>query len=138
MNAIWTLNKGFLAEYNRASKKKVCNVSEVRSGTGVVSWKGDLDDGNYFAIVIIDGIISAAFAEREFQLDSAMKTIAYSTLLEEVVSAGSDFLLMSDLMSEILPDIQKFMSALKFEDMMEFFKWKYATDKIQVYEYNQK
>ena len=54
LSTVWHFTKECGEYITRLVKHKVCSVSETRSG-GIISWRGCLDNDEYFLLIVIDG-----------------------------------------------------------------------------------
>ncbi len=116
--------------------KKVTHVVQDKSlaRSGYCNWQGELDDDTYFLAQILDGVLMITIAEREMELKLKNPiTVAYVHELKSVIELSNEvlrFQKMFEIREEFIPD---FTTDLEFEEIMEIFIWKYASDKVEVY-----
>ena len=132
----WKMSRGYFPAYLKISKRKVCNVTEYKNKPNTVGWKGDLDDGTYFSVAVVDGILSICFDEREMNLTKDIKLVAYCSLLDDIVNPVDGTLINYIGFTAALQDLHDFTNNLTFAEVMDYFKWQYATDKVEIYDYN--
>jgi hypothetical protein len=133
LQTVWHFTKECGEYITRLFKHKVCSVSETRSG-GIISWRGCLDNDEYFLLIVIDGVIYAACGEHEMMLPYDLHTVVYAESVSNVIAMKDpveQFTAMLQLKAEVLP---KLMVKLNFQEIMNIFMWEYISPKVEIYE----
>ncbi len=130
---IWHFAKGSGEYITKLVKHKVCHVNETRSG-GMVSWKGDFDNDEYFLIIVIEGCIYASCNEREILLPHELQTVAYVDQAFNIINEPDQIKRVQLWLEAKVTTFPKLMSKLNFQEIMDIFMWEYASDKVEIYE----
>lgn len=113
---------------------KVCSVAETRFNN-YIKWTGELDNDEYFLIVILDCILTLSCNEREMLLPYSMYALAYTTEITSVIKIPPTQVSKTmQMMTDKAPAIAKAMKAIKFQDVMKILGWQYNDKKIEIYE----
>lgn len=132
---VWHFVKESGELISKLFKHKVCSVSETRT-PGAISWKGLLDNDEYFLIIVMDGVLMGSCGEREMMIPFDLHTLAYVEDVCNIISMSDEIAKFTELLrlkENILP---KIMVNLKFEEIMEIFMWEYISPSVEVYNTN--
>ncbi len=137
----WKIIKKQEGSYKNFVNRKVVHVFQEKSLNGV-AWKGELDGDTYFFLAVINGVLTISISEREATIIDNIIALAYVDFMadfmvenqqsppseEESVKQYSNLV---EIYSKTIPD---FIKNIKFEDVMVFFNWEYASPNVEICE----
>jgi hypothetical protein len=132
MNNIWHYIRESGELVTKMFNRKVCHVAEWRTNT-VTMWKGDLDNDDYFLIILSNGILSASCMEREMFMLMDIKKVAYIDQVAEIVET-EDYTQKILLYEDLKTTLPKLMAKITFQEVMNLFMWDYVSSKVEIYE----
>ena len=132
MDNIWHYTRDGGGLVTKMFKRKVCHVSEWRTNI-VTIWRGDLDNDDYFLIILSNGILSASCMEREMFMLMDIKKVAYIDQIKEIVET-EDYTQKILLYEDLKTTLPKLMAKITFQEVMNLFMWDYVSSKVEIYE----
>jgi hypothetical protein len=116
----------------KIQKQKVCRVTEHITSISR-TWRGELNNDDYFVVVYLDGVISVATGPHEMMLPYEMIQVTYEDLVKKIMSDMTSLVYLSEDIKEELYDI---LNGITFKDIMKMLDWKYSSKKVEVEEFD--
>lgn len=118
-------------------KRKVTHVVQYKKFAHLCysRWYGELDNDNYFQIQVVNGSIIASMNEREMMISLEALPIAYVHEMSPTMESPTDNEVIKQLSVAKLTFLPQFTKDLSFEEIMELFKWEYASPNVEMYEH---
>jgi hypothetical protein len=127
--------------FENMKNKKVLHVVQNRKTllgkVDVISWRGELNNDQYFNIMYLEGVVFAEMNEREMLLSGNPPPLTYVKEVNSIVKglSSGDFNDLYDAFNNIdMNFLSTLNKELTFEDVMGILMWKYASEKVEAYE----
>ncbi len=137
MTYSWTPIESGKDTFKSMCNHKVVHVvesKELAANGYYCRWHGELDNGKYFSVQVLSGIVMANMVDRENELAINTTPIYYVKESTSTVESFTDVNMLFGLSLREANFLSKFTKELQFDEIMQLFMWEYVSTNVEIYE----